>query len=431
MPPGVKIVPTYDRSRLIGESIDTLRRTLIEEAIVVSLVIIVFLFHFRSALDSDPGAADRRAGVVHPDVLPRRDVEHHVARRPRAGDRRAGRCVDRHGRERVPARLGRGRTPVHANSRAADHRARPSRSARPIFFSLAIIVMSFVPVFLLEAQEGRMFRPLAFTKTFAMVAASILSITLVPVLMTIFIRGQAAEARSRGIRSRGCSRWIYEPILRLALRWKWTALLVNFAVDPADDSAAVRRSAANSCRRSTRGRSSTCRRRRRGCRSPKRRGCCRCRTRCCGRFPRWRRVFGTVGRGTTSTDNTPMGMVNTTVTLKPREQWRPGMTLEKLQAEMDARCSSRASRTSGRSRSATGSTCCSPASRRRSGIKILGPDLERDPAARAARSSGAAERARHAERVRRARGAGLFHRHRDRSRRHRAPRPDGRRRARM
>jgi copper/silver efflux system protein len=103
--------------------------------------------------------------------------------------------------------------------------------ARAIFFSLAIIVISFVPVFLLEAQEGRMFRPLAFTKTFAMVAASLLSITLVPVLMTILIRGKRLKPESQNPISRFFT-WMYDPIIRLALRWKWTALILNFAVVP-------------------------------------------------------------------------------------------------------------------------------------------------------------------------------------------------------
>src|SRR5207248_8849458 len=102
---------------------------------------------------------------------------------------------------------------------------------RAIFFSLAIIIVSFVPVFLLEAQEGRMFRPLAFTKTFAMLAASLLSITLVPVLMTIFIRGKRLKPESRNPVSRFFT-WLYEPVIRAALRWSWTALLVNFAVVP-------------------------------------------------------------------------------------------------------------------------------------------------------------------------------------------------------
>src|SRR5204863_9764475 len=102
---------------------------------------------------------------------------------------------------------------------------------RAIFFSLTIIIVSFVPVFLLEAQEGRMFRPLAFTKTSAMALASLLSITLVPVLMTIFIRGRRLKPESVNPVSRFCT-WLYEPILRVALRWSWAALVLNFAVVP-------------------------------------------------------------------------------------------------------------------------------------------------------------------------------------------------------
>ena len=166
-------MPTYDRSGLIGESIATLRRTLIEEAIVVSLVIIVFLFHLRSALVPILALPMAVVGRVHPDVLPRRHLQHHVARRHRAGDRRAGRRLDRDGGERVPARVGARRrarrwSPYDGSAPRRRHRGR-EQVGRPIFFSLAIIIVSFMPVFLLEAQEGRMFRPLAFTKTFAMV----------------------------------------------------------------------------------------------------------------------------------------------------------------------------------------------------------------------------------------------------------------------
>ena len=147
-------------------------------------------------------------------------------------------------------------------------------------------------------------------------------------------------------------------------------------------------------------------------------------------FPEVERVFGTVGRGTTATDNTPMGMVNTTVTLKPREQWRPGMTLEKLQADMDAQLQF----------PGFPNVWTQPIRNRLDmlltgiktpvGIKILGPDLERDSAARRRDRAGAAAGAGHAQRVRRARRAGLLHRHRHRSRRDRAARADDRRRRR-
>src|SRR5205823_1172212 len=206
--------------------------------------------------------------------------------------------------------------------------------ARAIFFSLAIIVVSFVPVFLLEAQEGRMFRPLAFTKTFAMVGASILSITLVPVLMTIFIRGKRLKPESKNPVSRFFT-WIYEPIIRLALRWKWTALIVNFAVVPltipllfvigSEFMPPLYEGAQLYMPTAPPGLSITEATR-----------LLQVQDKMLRQYPEVETVFGTVGRGTTPTDNTPMGMVNTTVTLKPRDQWRAGMTVEKLQAAMDS-----------------------------------------------------------------------------------------------
>src|SRR5262249_8086840 len=207
------------------------------------------------------------------------------------------------------------------------------RVARAIFFSLAIIVVSFVPVFLLEAQEGRMFRPLAFTKTFAMVAASILSITLVPVLMTVFIRGKRLKPESQNPVSRFFA-WMYGPVIRLALQWKWTALVVNFAIVPltipllfaigSEFMPPLYEGAQLYMPTSSPGLSITEATR-----------VLQVQDKLLRTFPEVDTVFGTVGRGTTPTDNTPMGMVNTTVTLKPRNQWRAGMTLEKLQAQMD------------------------------------------------------------------------------------------------
>jgi Cu(I)/Ag(I) efflux system membrane protein CusA/SilA len=205
--------------------------------------------------------------------------------------------------------------------------------ARAIFCSLAIIVVSFVPVFLLEAQEGRMFRPLAFTKTFAMAFAALLSITLVPVLMTIFIRGRRLRPESQNPVSRFFT-VLYEPVLRLALRWRWVALLVNVAVVPLtipllfvlgsefmpplyEGSLLYMPTAPPglSIGEATR--------------------LLQVQDKLLRQVPEVERVFGTVGRATTPTDNTPMGMVNTTVMLKPRAEWRPGMTIERLQAEMD------------------------------------------------------------------------------------------------
>jgi copper/silver efflux system protein len=331
LPQGVRIVPTYDRSGLINESIATLRRTLIEEAIVVSVVILLFLFHIRSALVpilalpvavvaafipmyyigvtsnimSLGGLALAIGVLVDASIVMVENAYRHVSEPP---------------------------VPYEEQPRAILAAAR--QVARPIFFSLAIIIVSFAPVFLLEAQEGRMFRPLAFTKTSVMALASLLAITLVPVLMMIFIRGRRLKPESANPVSRFFA-WLYEPILRLALRWRWAALIMNFAVVPLTIPLALALGSefmpplyegsmlymptsppGMSITEATR--------------------LLQVQDKLLRQVPEVEQVFGTVGRGTTPTDNTPMGMVNTTVLLKPRDQWRAGMTFEKLQADMDA-----------------------------------------------------------------------------------------------
>ena len=333
LPPGVSVVPTYDRSGLIRESIGTLSTTLVEEAIVVSLVIVLFLFHFSSALIpiltlpmavvasfipmyylgvtsnimSLGGIALAIGVLVDASIVMVENAYRHVSE---AGD---------------------GVAPYERQPQLILNAAK--QVGRPIFFSLAIIIVSFIPVFLLEAQEGRMFRPLAFTKTFAMLFASILSITLVPVLMSVLIRGRRLRPESANPFSRFFT-WIYTPILRLALRWRWVALAVNFAVVPLtlpllsgigsefmpplyEGSMLYMPTAPPglSVGEATR--------------------LLQVQDKLLREFPEVERVFGTVGRATTSTDNSPMGMVNTTVTLKPKSEWRPGLTEAELQSEMD------------------------------------------------------------------------------------------------
>ena len=345
LPQGVRVVPTYDRSGLINDSIATLRRTLIEEAIVVSLVILVFLFHVRSALVpilvlpiavvgafipmyylgvtsnimSLGGLALAIGVLVDASIVMVENAYRHVSE-------------PEHTVDAASAGHTGGPVPYDEQPRAIIAAAR--QVARAIFFSLAIIIVSFVPVFLLEAQEGRMFRPLAFTKTSAMALASLLSITLVPVLMTLFIRGRRLKPESANPVSRFFT-WLYEPILRFALRWRWMALLVNFAVVPltiplvfalgSEFMPPLYEGSMLYMPTSPPGMSITEATR-----------VLQVQDKLLRRVPEVEQVFGTVGRGTTPTDNTPMGMVNTTVVLKPREQWRPGMTFEKLQADMDA-----------------------------------------------------------------------------------------------
>jgi len=333
LPAGVRVVPTYDRSGLINESIGTLRRTLIEEVIVVSLVILVFLFHVRSALV--PILVLPLAVVASFIPMYYLDVNSNIM--SLGGLALAiGVLVDasivmvenayRHVSESGDA--------IAYSDQPRAILLAAKQVARPIFFSLAIIVVSFVPVFLLEAQEGRMFRPLAFTKTSAMVLASLLSITLVPVLMTIFIRGRRLKPESANPVSRVFA-WLYEPILRAALRFRWTALIVNLAVVPltipllfqigSEFMPPLYEGSMLYMPTSPPGMSITEATR-----------LLQVQDKLLKRTPEVEQVFGTVGRGTTPTDNTPMGMVNTTVVLKPKESWRPGMTFEKLQADMDA-----------------------------------------------------------------------------------------------
>jgi len=335
MPAGMTIVPTYDRSWLIGESIANLRRTLIEEAVVVSLVIIIFLFHLRSALIPiltlpiavaasfipmyylgvtsnimSLGGIALAIGVLVDAAIVMVENAYRRVSEPEDG------------------------RPVAYEDQPRVVIAAAKQVGRPIFFSLAIIVVSFAPVFLLEAQEGRMFRPLAFTKTFAMVAAALLSITLVPVLMAMLIRGKSLKPEAKNPVSRLFAT-LYEPVLRTALRWKWAALVVNFAVVPltlplvfmigSEFMPPLYEGSVLYMPTAPPGMSVTEASR-----------LLQVQDRLLLEFPEVDRVFGTAGRATSATDNSPMGMANTTVTLKPREEWRPGVTFEGLQSEMDA-----------------------------------------------------------------------------------------------
>jgi copper/silver efflux system protein len=334
LPDGVRIVPVYDRSTLIHQSIGTLRRTLIEEAIVVSLVIMVFLFHVRSALVPILALPVAVAASFIPMYY--LNVTSNIM--SLGGLALAiGVLVDAAivMVENAYRHLSDPDRPVAYADQPRAIVAAARQVARPIFFSLAIIIISFVPVFLLEAQEGRMFRPLAFTKTSAMMFASLLSITLVPVLMTLFIRGRRLKPEHANPVSRFFM-WMYEPILRWSIRWRWAVLVVNLAIigltvplvlalgsefmPPLYEGSMLYMPTAQP-----------------GLGVTEATRLLQVQDKLLREVPEVDRVFGTVGRGTTSTDNSPMGMVNTTILLKPRAEWRPGLTLERLQAEMDAK----------------------------------------------------------------------------------------------
>ena len=284
LPPGVEIHAGYDRSGLISESIKTLQRDLLLECVIVSFVTISFLFHFRSALIPILTLPVAAACGVHPDVLPARHQQHHVAGRICARDWRAGRCCHRDGRERLSASVGNARCLITEKQRRRILIDAAKQVGPALFFSLLIIVVSFLPVFLLEAQEGRMFRPLAWTKTLAVGFSSLLAITLVPVLMVYFIRGKL-RPESQNPFSR-ITQAIYLPILRFALRYRWLTIAVNliFLVVTIPLHCGL---AASSCRRCLKARRSTCRRRCRESASRKRRSCSRNRTGLSAAFPKW------------------------------------------------------------------------------------------------------------------------------------------------
>ncbi len=363
LPPGVEVVSGYDRAGLISESIHTLKRSLIEEAIIVSLVIIVFLFHFRSALIpiltlpialvisfvpmyylhvssnimSLGGLALAIGVLVDAAIVMVENGYRHLSECPAAGAEAFGETNYSNGpvlHKETDA------SAIKSTKKAAEReRVRilinAAKQVGPaLFFSLLIIVVSFLPVFLLEAQEGRMFRPLAWTKTLAVGFSSLLAITLVPILMVIFIRGKLRPESANPI-SR-LTQAVYLPVLRLCLKYRKTTLLVNLAfllvtfplmfrlgsqfMPPLFEGSSLYMPTALPGISITQA-SQLLQEQDRILRS----------------FPEVETVFGAVGRSDSATDNAPLDMYDTTVMLKPREKWRPGMTQEKLIGEMDSK----------------------------------------------------------------------------------------------
>jgi Cu(I)/Ag(I) efflux system membrane protein CusA/SilA len=336
LPPGVEIVTGYDRSGLIHSSIDTLQRDLLEEAVIVSLVIVVFLFHFRSALIPILTLPIAVLAAFIPMYY------FHVTSNIMSLGGLAlaiGVLVDaaivmvENGyRQLAEAQAGEERVSEAQRRRILLDAAKQVGPA--IFFSLVIIVVSFLPVFMLEAQEGRMFRPLAVTKTLAVGFSSLLAITLVPVLMLVFIRGKL-RPESRNPLSR-ITQAIYLPILRLCLRFRKITLLLNLIflvltlplalkigsqfMPPLFEGSSLYMPTALP-----------------GISITQASQLLQEQDRVIRAFPEVETVFGTVGRSESATDNAPLDMYDTTVMLKPREKWRTGMTYEKLIQEMDAK----------------------------------------------------------------------------------------------
>ena len=329
LPEGVSLEAVYDRSELIERAIKTLRNTLLEESIIVALVCLIFLFHARSALVaivmlpvgvlvaaiamrvlgmnsnimSLGGIAIAIGAMVDAAIVMIENAHKHIERDD--GSRSRAQLIIDACREVGPA----------------------------LFFSLMIITVSFLPVFSLEAQEGRMFHPLAFTKTFAMAGAALLSITLVPVLMLLFVRGRIVPEQMNPV-----NRFLiagYRPVINVVLRHKWPTLVIALAILLASAWPASRLGSEFMptlnegtllyMPASLPGMSVT-----------KAAELLQQQDRIIKRFPEVESVFGKAGRALTATDPAPLEMFETVINLKPEEQWREGMTIDKLIAEMDA-----------------------------------------------------------------------------------------------
>ena len=285
-------------------------------------------------------AAARRAGRVHRDARAGCQREHHVAGRHRDRDRRDGRRGDRDGRERAQETRG-----LEARASRSGRSGEPSNEERwrliteaavevgpALFFSLLVITLSFLPVFTLEAQEGRLFAPLAYTKTYAMAASAGLAVTLVPVLMGYVIRGRIPSENANPL-----NRFFiagYRPQLRLALRHPRTTLLLAALIlvatawplsrlggefmPPMDEGDLLYMPTALP-----------------GLSAGKAGEVLQQTDRMIRAVPEVARVFGKVGRAETATDPAPMEMIETTIQFKPKSEWRPGMTTDKLVEELD------------------------------------------------------------------------------------------------
>lgn len=328
LPEGVEIEPVYDRSDLIQRAVDNLKVTLLEESIIVALVCIVFLLHVRSALVailmlpvgiliafivmrwlglnsnimSLGGIAIAIGAMVDAAIVMIENAHKHLERA--SPDKPRAEVIIEACREVGPA----------------------------LFFSLLIITVSFLPVFTLESQEGRMFSPLAFTKTFAMAGAALLSVTLVPVLMLLFVRGRIIPEHKNPVNR--FLIWIYRPIIHIVLRWRVTTIVVALVVLGVSILPA-RQLGSEFMPRLNEGTLLYMPASLPGMSITKAAELMQVQDRIIKSFPEVASVFGKAGRAATATDPAPIEMFETVVNLKPEEHWRPGMTMDKLIAEMD------------------------------------------------------------------------------------------------
>ena len=331
LPEGVTVQTVYDRSELIHRAIDTLKRTLIEEAIIVALVCIIFLMHVRSALVailmlpvgvliafiamrslgmnsnlmSLGGIAIAIGAMIDAAIVMIENAHKHL--------------------ERLPEE--------HTKAERADAMLAACKEVGPaLFFSLLIITVSFLPVFALEGQEGRLFSPLAFTKTFSMAGAALLSVTLVPVLMMLFIQGKVMPEAKNPVNR--FLIWAYRPIIASVMRWKKMTIVAAVvalvaSIYPASQLGSEFMPTLNEgtllyMPASLPGMSIT-----------KAAELMQTQNKIIKSFPEVASVYGKAGRANTATDPAPTEMFETVINLKPESEWRPGLTTDKLIAELD------------------------------------------------------------------------------------------------
>lgn len=329
LPGGARIMPVYDRSKLIDSAIETLRHTLLEESIVVALVTILFLLHVRSALVaiimlpvgilmafatmkmlglgsnimSLGGIAIAIGAMIDAAIVMIENAHKHLER----------------------AAPGTPRVDVLIEA--------ASEVGPALFFSLLIITVSFLPIFTLENQEGRLFGPLAYTKTFSMAAAALLSVTLVPALMVVFVRGRIIPEHKNPLNRLLIA--IYRPVIAGVLRAKsltillalaalvitiWPARMLGSEFMPALDEGTLMYMPTTLP----------------GISITKAAELLQMQDRIIKSFPEVASVFGKAGRAQTATDPAPTEMFETIINLKPKSEWRPGLTIDSLKAEMDA-----------------------------------------------------------------------------------------------
>ncbi len=372
IPEGIRVVTVYDRSDLILRAVATLKEKLIEISVVVSLVCVVFLFHIRSAMV--PILLLPVAVMLSFIAMYYLAVSSHVM--SLSGIAIAiGAMVDAvivmvenaHRRLEEWDQQGRIGSRSDVIIRAAQE------VGKPLFFSLLIITVSFLPIFTLEAQEGRLFRPLAYTKTFAMFFAALVSITLAPLLMRWFIRGRIMSERRNPLNR--FLIWIYTPLLKFVLRFRW--LVVGVAIGgiilvlpiyeklgsefmpPLNEGTILYMPTSLP-----------------GLSVQKASYILQTQDRLLKEFPEVDHVFGKMGRARTATDPAPLNMAETLITLKPQEDWRPGMTWDKLIAEMDQRVKMPGMPNIWWMPIQTRTEMLATGIRSSLGIKILGPRLE-------------------------------------------------------